>query len=94
MWLTVFNAYRRSEQNVELLYSRLNQLAYRDEEKQVLENPYHWHVAEAGLFHTVSAIHVWGPYFCSITIFMLHISIWKLIGLIAFYTVLQELTLY
>lgn len=83
MRLTGFNAYRRSEQNVELLYSRLKQFAYRDEEKRVLENPCHWqHVAEAGLFYIVSTIHIWDPYFCSIGIFVLHI--WRLIGLIAF----------
>lgn len=83
MWVTVCNTYRRSEQNVELLHSRLNSLAYRDWEKQVLENPDHQHVAEGGLSHITSTIHVWGPYFCNIAIFLLHIGIWRLIGLTA-----------
>lgn len=55
----------------------------RDWEKLVLENPDHQHVAEAGLSHITSTIHVWGPYFCSIPLFLLHISIWRLIGPIA-----------
>lgn len=55
----------------------------RDWEKLVLENPDHQHVAEAGLSRITSTIHVWGPYFCNIPLFLLHISIWRLIGPIA-----------
>lgn len=55
--------------------------AYREYEKPVLENLYHWYEAKACLFHAVSTLHIWGPYFYIITIFLLHISIWRLIGL-------------
>lgn len=70
--------HRRSEQNVELFYSRCRLQGLGETNfTKLLSLVWSW----SRFLPCCKHIHIWGPYFYIITIFPLHISSWRLFGL-------------